>query len=62
MVPDSMPEDLPAGDSADLMETLTGICNESELTRAEILGVLEACKLRLWWSWQRDLEDFQSPR
>lgn len=61
-VPDRMPDDLPEQDVAELVDRLTGICNESTLTRAEILGAMEASKLRLWWSWQREHEDFQSPR
>lgn len=54
-IPDGI-GDLPQGDVADLVDTLTGLCNESELTRAEILGALEATKLRLWWTWQREHE------
>jgi hypothetical protein len=57
VIPDAMPDDpLEDLDAQDLMNTLQGICNESTLTRAEILGALEAVKLSLFAGWRDDQE------
>lgn len=52
-IPDSMPDKpLKQGNAQDLLRTLVGICNESALTRAEIIGVLETAKMSLFDMWQ----------
>lgn len=61
-VPDSLPDELRENGADDLLDQLTSICNESTLSRAEILGVLEATKLRLHWGWQVEAERIRDER
>lgn len=46
------------GSSVDaLYNTIQNFCNESTLTRAAIIGVLEAVKFSLFVSWDREGEE-----
>lgn len=55
-VPDRMPDELPCAGVEQLEATIRGVCNESTLTRAEVLGVLEAAKLNIFVGWQAEDE------
>lgn len=55
-IPDAF-EELPEPSVDDLANTLQGLCNESTLSRAEILGVLEAVKLTIWHNWDKDTDE-----
>lgn len=43
--------------AVELLQTLIGVCNESDLTRMEILGALEGAKQSLWKAWEREDEE-----
>ena len=55
-IPDTAPEfGEPTIDN--LANTIQGLCNESTLSRAEIIGTLEAVKMALWRNWRLDDEE-----
>lgn len=49
--PDSLPDDMREQNSTDLMRTLVNFCNESTLSRSDIVGALEFAKALLIRSW-----------
>lgn len=56
-VPEAMPEgDLEPHNVSGLVQTLTGVCNESTCTRAEIIGALETVKHTLLMCWHDEDE------
>ena len=54
--PDSLPDDMHEQTSTDLMRTLVNFCNESMLSRSDIIGSLEFAKALLIRSWIADGE------
>lgn len=54
-IPNSMPDgDLEEGSASNLMDTTQGLCNESTLTRVEIIGALECVKASLLMNWRAE--------
>ena len=55
-VPDHLPGDLRPSTVDGLADTIQGLCNESALSRAEIIGALAAVQYALLSSWRAEAD------